>query len=446
MKIRSILLIVGMICLSLVITSSHSGMAKKKKINVILIMADDMGYETLGCNGSLSYQTPNIDRMAEEGVRFLNCYSQPLCTPSRVKIMTGKYNYRNYESFGYLNPDERTFGNIMKDAGYATAVVGKWQLNGLEKYGEDRKKQWPGWNDMDRPHTFGFDEYCLWHFTERGNRYADPTIEQNGKMLSGLEDAYGPDIFKNYVLDFIERKKDKPFFIYYPMVLTHSPFSPTPDTEGWKNIKLRNKDDVKNFPAMMAYVDKIVGEIKNKVEKEGIADRTLILFTGDNGTKKNVYTETLAGTYRGGKGTMLNGGTHVPLIAWWPGHFEEGAVYDELIDFSDFYSTLADLAGHRETHDGQSFLPLLTGKPYEEKEAVFVHYDLRLGPGVHEYHDRFARDKDYKLYEDGRFFHIPTDELEEDTIETKLTWEVMQKKEMLQQLLDQAPDWAPDWR
>ncbi|MCK4920827.1 MAG: sulfatase-like hydrolase/transferase [Bacteroidales bacterium] len=445
MRVRSIFMLIGILLISHLITSSYSSPAKDQKINVILIMADDLGYETLGCNGGLSYQTPNLDQMAEEGVRFLNCYSQPLCTPSRVKIMTGKYNYRNYEGFGYLNPDERTFGNVMKDAGYATAVVGKWQLNGVKKHGEKKGEQWPGWDDLDRPHTFGFDEYCLWHFTGSDSRFYNPRIEQNGKLLTGLEEAFGPDIFKNYVLDFIERKKDQPFFIYYPMVLTHSPFVPTPDSKASANKALREKDDIKNFPDMMAYVDKIVGEIKNKVEKEGIADRTLIMFTGDNGTKKNIYSEMLAGTYRGGKGTMLNAGTNVPLIAWWPGNIKEGAVFDELIDFNDFYPTLADLAGHSEANDGQSFLPLLTGKPYHEKEAVFIHYDLRLGPGIHEYHDRFARDKEYKLYEDGRFFHVPTDELEEDSIDTRLTWDVIQIKNMLQEMLDQAPEWQEEF-
>ncbi|MCF8346390.1 MAG: sulfatase-like hydrolase/transferase [Bacteroidales bacterium] len=441
MKVRSILMLTGIMFASLVFTGSYSGPERNKKMNVILIMADDMGYETLECNGGVSYKTPNLDRMAEEGIRFVNCYSQPLCTPSRVKIMTGKYNYRNYEGFGYLNPDERTFGNVMKEAGYATAVIGKWQLNGLEKYGENRGEKWPGWDDMDRPHSFGFDEYCLWHFTGRDSRYADPRIEQNGELLTGLDDAYGPDIFKNYALDFIERNKDQSFFLYYPMVLPHSPFVPTPDSEIWSNMSLRNKNDNKNFADMIAYVDKIVGEIRQKVEAEGIADRTLILFTGDNGTNKRIVSETLTGTYKGGKGTMLNAGTHVPLVAWWPGSIQEGVVYDELIDFSDFYPTLAELAGRDEAHDGQSFLPLLIGKPYQEKESVFVHYDLRMGPGKHEYHDRFARDKQFKLYEDGRFYHVPSDELEQDTIGTRLTWDVIQIKNKLKELMDQAPEW-----
>ena len=148
------------------------------KPNVILIMADDMGYECLGSNGSTSYATPKIDALGEEGIRFTHCISQPLCTPSRVKIMTGLYNYRNYEYFDYLNPSQRTFGNIMHEAGYATCIAGKWQLNGISY-----KDEVPNWNDSLRPHHFGFDEYCLWQLTKprsEGERYAHPTIQQNG--------------------------------------------------------------------------------------------------------------------------------------------------------------------------------------------------------------------------------------------------------------------------
>lgn len=134
------------------IYSCSPGKETSIKPNIVLIMADDMGYECLGCNGNIEYETPNLDRLADESIRFELCYSQPLCTPSRVKIMTGKFNFRNYEDFGYLNPAETTFGNLLKGAGYATCIAGKWQLNGLNRNN-------PGNQDVTRPVNFGFDEY-----------------------------------------------------------------------------------------------------------------------------------------------------------------------------------------------------------------------------------------------------------------------------------------------
>ncbi len=211
----------------LIIAFCISSCEKKEQLpNIVLILADDMGYECLGCNGSTEYQTPNLDRLAAEGIRFEHCYSQPLCTPSRVKIMTGQYNFRNYEDFGYLNPNQKTFANLLKDAGYATCIAGKWQLNGLNRNN-------PGNQDVNRPFHFGFDEYCLWqlhHQKKDGERYADPLITQNGKDLPRKSDLYGPQIFADYICDFIDRKSDKPFFVYYPMVLVHDPFVPTPDS------------------------------------------------------------------------------------------------------------------------------------------------------------------------------------------------------------------------
>ena len=178
------------------------------KPNVILIMADDIGFECLSINGSTSYKTPVLDSLALNGINFTNAISQPLCTPSRVKIMTGKYNFRNYDYFTYLNPKEKTFGNLFKENGYKTAVVGKWQLNGIEHRLE-------GYDDNTRPYHFGFDEYSLWQLTKVkkfGERFANPLIEQNGKVLPRDENAYGPDIVSDYAVDFIKRKQKSSIF------------------------------------------------------------------------------------------------------------------------------------------------------------------------------------------------------------------------------------------
>ena len=414
---------------------ADQALSKKQKTNVILIMADDMGYETLGVNGGLSYDTPNLDQMAEQGKRFTHCYSQPLSTPSRVKIMTGLYNYRNYDDFGYLNPDETTFGNMMKQAGYATCIIGKWQLNGVREH--------PGWESLDRPKHFGFEEYCLWQLVERHKRYANPYIVENGEKIEGLEDAYGPDVFCDYALDYMKRKKDEPFFLYYPMVLPHSPFVPTPDSKEWADKENRYSGAKHFFKDMVEYTDKIVGRIVRRAEELGIAERTLIIFTGDNGTNRGIVSKTRAGDYTGGKAKTIDAGTHVPLVAYWSGQIEPGSVYDGMIGFSDFYATFADLAGVHARSDGKSFLSLLKDKPYQGKESVLVHYDPRIRPSTNEWRDRFARTRQYKLYQDGRFYHIPTDKLEEDPLPMEHTdWEVIQVKKKLQRMLDQAPEWV----
>ena len=193
--------------------------------NVVLIMADDFGYECVGCNGGTSYKTPNLDRLAADGVRFENCHVQPLCTPTRVQLMTGIYNVRNYVHFGLLDPKQTTFGNLLQGAGYATAVAGKWQLG----------------HSFDLPGHFGFDEHCLWQLTRRPPRYANPGLEINGKEVDYKTGQYGPDLVNDYAVDFIVRHKDKPFFLYYPMMLTHSPYQPTPDSPDWDPTAMGEK-------------------------------------------------------------------------------------------------------------------------------------------------------------------------------------------------------------
>ena len=160
---------------ALLVLLRHSVSAPTERPNVILIMADDVGYECFGCYGSRQYQTPNIDRLAREGMRFTHCYSQPLCTPSRVKLMTGLSNVRNYSAFSVLNPDQRTIGHHMQAAGYRTFIAGKWQLLGAEQYAKQFRKKgtWP--------RDAGFDEFCLWQVDKLGSRYWGPLLNINGE-------------------------------------------------------------------------------------------------------------------------------------------------------------------------------------------------------------------------------------------------------------------------
>ena len=192
--------------------------AGDRRPNVILVMADDLGYEALSCHGSTSYETPVLDRIASEGMRFTHCYSQPVCTPSRVKIMTGRSNARNYTAFGVLRPEERTFGNIMKEAGYKTCLAGKWQLSGD---GPGSKTHKAGtWMDK-----CGFDEWCVWayeHYLKEEDmahyrssatvgpkkgtsRFWNPAILENGHYRPTSINDFGPDLYSQFILDFIER-------------------------------------------------------------------------------------------------------------------------------------------------------------------------------------------------------------------------------------------------
>ena len=151
-----------------------------------------------------------------------------------------------------------------------------------------------------------------------GERFANPLIEQNGKFLDRNKDLYGPDIVSDYAIDFIQRNKEKPFFLYYPMLLAHNPFVPTPDSKEWSNPNLRYKTNNLFFKDMVEYMDKIVGKIIQEIKAQGLEDNTLIIFLGDNGTNRTLVTKTVNGDVKGAKGNTITHGVHVPLIASWP--------------------------------------------------------------------------------------------------------------------------------
>jgi arylsulfatase A len=380
--------------------------ASRVSPNVVLIMADDMGYECVGANGSTFYKTPNLDRLAAGGMRFEHAYSQPICTPSRVQIMTGRYNSRNYVEFGVLHPNEITFANVMKQAGYATCVAGKWQLKG----------------GFQGPNKFGFDEYCLWQLTRRPTRYPNPGLEINGREVDYTNGEYGPDLVSDYLVDFIRRHRDRPFFAYYPMILPHWPFQPTPDSEDWDASETkewpRNKWNRKHFRDMVAYTDKLVGKVDRALKDCGIRENTLLIFTCDNGTYTGITSPFQGRQIQGGKGTTRNAGTHVPLIASWPGVIQPGTVSQDLVDFSDMLPTIAELGGGQPPQDrkldGRSFLPLLRGEAGNPRDWIFCWYERN---GKRDGNvKRFARNQTYKLYRDGRFYNIADDELEQQPL------------------------------
>ena len=369
-------------------------------------MADDLGNETLGINGS-NYDTPVLDSLALNGINFTNAFSQPLCTPSRVKIMTGKPNYINYEYFTFLNPSEKTFGNLFKDSGYRTAIVGKWQLNGVQF---DLKNN----QDLNRPYNFGFDEYCLWWLNERGSRFANPNIIENGKKLQLNIDDYGPDIFTNYIINFINKNKENPFFIYYPMALVHDPFQPTPNSKDWIDQNKRQKGNkVIYFSEMVNYMDTVVGRIVNSLKKNNL-DNTILIFIGDNGTDNRVVTLNNGKKIRGAKGSTIKYSSNVPLIINWKKELKNNFQSDVLIDLTDFYSTFEDILDKKIKQSfGKSLLPLILKKDYEERKILITYYNPMWGnsnPKIKR--GVYAQTKKYKLYKNGKFYNYSNDLLE----------------------------------
>ena len=397
----------------------------RPKPNIILIMADDMGYECVGANGSSTFKTPVLDQLAETGIRFNHCYSQPLCTPSRVKIMTGMYNVRNYVEFGVLDRGQTTFAHLLKKNGYTTCIAGKWQLG----------------RQPDAPQHFGFDEACLWQHTRgardrnrRDTRYSNPQLEINGKAVDYNNGEFGPTVVTDFICDFMGRNREKPFLVYYPMILPHSPFVPTPDS---KNPDGKNSQV--NFQDMVAYIDKMVGRITTRLDELGVRENTLILFTGDNGTAGAIQSVLNGRPVRGGKSFMTDAGTHVPLIANWPGTLSEGRVLDDLIDFSDFLPTLCDAAGvavpSELNIDGISFLPQLKGEEGNPRDWAYCWYLTKNTGEV----QAWARTRRYKLYRTGRLFDMSKDPLERTPLKD-LSAEAEAVRARLQKALDQYKD------
>jgi arylsulfatase A len=299
---------------------------------------------------------------------------------------------------------------------------------------------------LERPQHFGFDEYCLWNFVGGSrDRYADPNLWQNGKQLQGLEDTYGPDVVSDYAIDFMKRNKEKPFLVYYPMILTHNPFLPTPDSKEWKDKSLRKKGDKRFFKDMVEYTDKISMKLVDAIEELGLTDNTIFIFTADNGTYGTINTQTVNGPVLGGKGTMPDAGTHVPMVVYNPSKIKEGFDYNELFQFNDFLPTIAETAGIPipEYADGKSIYPLLSNKKQASRETVFIHYDPLKRGKYNAWYGRFVRNKTYKLYSDDRFYNVAKDSEEKNPIlDSKLTEKEQLVKEQFQAELNMAPPHA----
>lgn len=387
--------------------------------NIVVMLADDLGIDAVGCYGAESIETPRLDALAAQGLRFQNCYSTPLCTPSRVQFLTGRYPFRsgwtdNMQSRlegpengmpPVVDPAERTFAHVLKQAGYVTAVAGKWQLCVFEDH-------------PDHPHQLGFDDYLLWQYMRRGesgelevsSRYWLPSVFEDGKESPPRQGVYGPDLYCAFLIDFMKRHRDRPFLAYYPMILPHPPFEMTPRELDPARVDKEPSTDPSNYRRMVVYMDQIVGRMQDAIVDLGIAERTVFLFLSDNGTPENVSVRYRGVSRTGGKGSMTEAGMRVPLLAWWPGQTNPGKIRTDLVDLSDFLPTFAELAGAAvptdRVIDGRSFARVLQGKGRGPRE--WIYSQLRDAWCV--------RNHRYKLYDDERLFDLVEDREEQHNL------------------------------
>lgn len=406
--------------------ASEASLNEVRQPNVVLIMADDLGYETIGANGGTSYQTPRLDQLAATGVRFEHCYVQPLCTPTRVQLMTGQSNARNYIRFGIIDPNVTTFGHLFERSGYKTGIIGKWQLG----------------HEVDLPRRLGFQEFFLWQHTRRPPRYANPGLELMGVEKDYHNGEYGPDLLNDFACDFITRHKDEPFFLYYPLTLVHAPYQPTPDSPDWdpKAEGERVNQHPRHFAEMVTYMDKLIGKLVDHLDALGIRNRTLVVFLGDNGTGGGIRSKMGDREIIGGKGKTTRAGMHVPLIVNWPGKIPSGAVCSDLVDSTDILPTICEAAGIKIPDnlvlDGKSFWPQLCGHPGAPRKWIYCWYSPRQNANLRV--AEFAFTKRYKLYSDGRFFDMESDPEEVQPLDTaQLSGEAAEVKNMLQDVIEQ---------
>lgn len=352
------------------------------KPNVIFILADDLGIGNVGCYGSDRYKTPHIDKLATEGVRFTQCFTAALCGPSRALIMSGRYAFRNgatnQDACTNLDPKEIVLPRLFKAAGYATACIGKWG-------------QLPG-----EPGDHGFDDWLRFngsgvYFNAKDGKPERYSVNGDDKKLADGE--YMPDMCQDRVVKFVRQHRDEPFFVYYPMSHVHGELMPTPDSAAGSTDLMADN---------IAYMDKLVGQLIAELDTLKLRENTLVIFMGDNGTGKGMADRATIGgkVLSGMKGTMLECGGLVPMIASWPAKAPAGRVCADLIDSTDFVTTFAELAGAKlpsgMVFDGHSITPQLTGESAKPRAWVFNEL-ARMW---------YVREAQWKLNEKGELFDM----------------------------------------
>jgi arylsulfatase A-like enzyme len=358
--------------------------------NIIYIMADDLGYGDLGCYGQKLVQTPNIDRLAQEGMLFTQHYSgSTVCAPSRCSLMTGYHTGHTFirgnkeikpEGQFPIPKDTYTVAKLMKNAGYKTGIVGKWGLGAPDSDGAPNKQgfdYWFGVNCQRQAHRFY--PTHLWENTTK--------IELGGKK-------YSHDLMTEKALKFLDDSKDAPFFLYLPYTIPHAELNVPEDSMKPYRGKFKEKsfpgagnygatDEPRAaFAGMVSRMDRDVGRIVSKLKKLGLDNNTLILFTSDNGPHKEGGHDpeyfNSNGPLRGVKRDLYEGGIRVPMIARWPKSIKPGTKCDHISAFWDFMPTCAELAGAKipKGIDGISYAPVLSGKPEKQQTHEYMYWEF----------------------------------------------------------------------
>jgi len=420
--------------------------------NILFILVDDLGKEWISCYGAEDIETPNIDALAKNGMLFNNAYSMPQCTPSRTTLLTGKYPWRTgwvnhwdvprygVGYFDWKQKENMTFARILRNVGYRTAAAGKWQINDFRVEPRGMEKH-------------GFEDWCMWTGGEGQNppsdkRYWDPYINttSGSKTYTG---KFGPDIYTGFLINFIKKNADEPMMLYFPMALTHTPFTTTPDMPGVQ-------DDLEKHKAMVLYTDKIVGQLVLALEETGIRDNTIIIITTDNGTSRSVTGKRNGIKVTGGKALKTESGVCAPFIVNCPGLVPSGVVTDALTDFTDLLPTFLELAGTEAPSDliidGKSIAPLVLGSTEDSPRDWIMalgHGRAKLDEkgirGIHDYASRVIRDKRYKVWVDEnrsitRLHDLVLDPLEEENlIKSNKPWH-LQALSKFQAIVESFPE------
>ncbi len=373
--------------------------AQMQRPNVIFILADDLGYGDLGCYGQKLIQTPNLDRMAKEGMRFTQFYAgSTVCAPSRAVLMTGKHTGHvsvrgnGGAALQTLRQDEKTVAQIFKDAGYATALFGKW---GLGEIGSDGHPNRKGFDEffgfLNQTHAHNYYPSWLVHNSEKVRLRNVPESEnkENGSGWAREKIDYAPDVIFDKAMQWLDKNHRQPFFLYFASTLPHANNEAArgvgngqevPDYGAYKDKPWPDPD--KGQAAMIAHLDKQVGQILAKLKAYGIDRNTLVIFSSDNGPhqegKNNLEFFDANGPLRGMKRALYEGGIRVPFLARWPGRIKAGTTNDQIGYFGDLLAMACELTKQATPTglDSLSFLPALRGrKAAQHKYLYFEFYE-----------------------------------------------------------------------